>query len=153
MDKTTRAFFELIFENTFMKKLANEFQNFFSTIMEKRYPSDFIRVRPWGNQGDRKNDGYLGSKRMLFQSYAPNELTAAECVKKIDEDFEGALPYWKLYFDIWVFVHNSRAGLPPHAVERLLHLNTAHAPLKTTQWGYEEIYQEAFLLSEQQLTS
>jgi hypothetical protein len=110
-------------------------------------------VRPWGNQGDRKNDGYLPSKRTLFQSYAPNELTAAECVQKIDDDFEGALPYWKKYFDIWVFVHNSRPGLPPHAVERLLKLTADHAPLKATHWGFEELYQEAFKLSEEQLTS
>jgi hypothetical protein len=70
--------------------------------MEKRYPGDFITVRPWGNVGDRKNDGYLRSKRMLFQSYAPNDISAAECVAKIDDDFLGALPFWQKYFGAWI---------------------------------------------------
>ena len=47
------------FELRYLKARADEFQDFFASIMEKRYPSDFMKVRPWGNVGDRKNDGYL----------------------------------------------------------------------------------------------
>jgi hypothetical protein len=121
--------------------------------MEKRYPADFIRVRPWGSIGDWKNDGYLQSKKILFQSYAPNELSARECISKVDEDFKGALPYWKKYFDTWVFVHNSRDGLPPQVTEKLLALAKRHSPLKVTHWGFEELRQEAMKLMEADLAS
>jgi hypothetical protein len=67
--------------------------------MSKAYPGDFIPCRPWGNVGDRKNDGYLKSERILFQVYAPNEMKMAETVKKIEEDFTEALPYWQKDFD------------------------------------------------------
>src|SRR5689334_11072685 len=110
MDVIARSHYELRFRVEFLERKGIEFQGFFATIMEKRYPEDFIRVRPWGSAGDWKNDGYLKSQRKLFQSYAPNELTANECVSKIDEDFSGALPYWKQHFNTWVFVHNSRDG-------------------------------------------
>lgn len=81
--------------------------------MEKRYPADFARVRPWGNVGDRKNDGYLKSKRQLFQLYAPNELTAAVTIAKIEEDFTGALPHWKEYFDTWILLTIRRRAWVP----------------------------------------
>ena len=55
------------------------------------YSGDFQRVRPWGRAGDRKNDGWLPSKRILFQVYAPNEMAASEAINKIEEDFHGAL--------------------------------------------------------------
>jgi len=90
-------------------------------------PSDFIRVRPWGNVGDRKNDGYLKSERRLFQVYAPNEMEAAKAIAKIDEDFTEALPFWKLHFDNWSFVHNARDGLGPDVTKKLLDLGAQHS--------------------------
>jgi hypothetical protein len=75
MDYITLAFYELHFRNAFLERGGDAFQDLFSMIMEKRYPSgDFQRVRPWGIEGDRKNDGYLQSKRVLFQCYAPDDI-------------------------------------------------------------------------------
>lgn len=153
MDEVARAFYELAFKVAFMERKADEFQDLFSSVMEKRYPADFIRVRPWGNVGDRKNDGYLRTRRFLFQSYAPNEMDAAKCVAKINEDFDGALPYWQAHFDTWVFVHNSREGLGPDVTKVLLDLGAAHAPLVVTHWGYEELRQEAMALGDAELAS
>jgi hypothetical protein len=111
MDKLSRAYYELVFENTFLRSKGSEFQNFFSRVMETRYPSDFIPIRPWGNLGDRKNDGFLSSQKTVHQVYAPNEMTLYETKKKIDEDFEGALAYWDKKMKRWIFVHNSFEGL------------------------------------------
>lgn len=152
MDAVTRAFFELQFKLAYLEKKGTEFQNFFAAIMETRYPGDFIRVRPWGKVGDRKNDGYLRSRRTLYQVYAPNELTANAALAKIDEDFMGALPYWEDYFDRWIFVHNSRDGLGPDVTKKLLDLDMDHTPA-VTQWGFAELRVEAFMLSEHDLTS
>lgn len=119
MDQFRRSYYEIVFKNLYLEKDGNEFQDFFSEIMEKCHPGDFQRVRPWGNTGDRKNDGYLRSERTLFQVYAPNEMSASDAVAKINEDFHGALPYWETYFDTWVFVHNSKDGLGPAIVAKL----------------------------------
>ena len=91
MDQLSRQHYELVYERNFLKFKGNEFQDFFSSLMEKCYPGDFQRIRPWGKFGDRKNDGYLKSQRTLFQIYAPNEMKSAEAVAKINEDFYGAL--------------------------------------------------------------
>jgi hypothetical protein len=110
VDLLSRAYYEVVFERDFLKKTATQFQDFFSEIMEKCHPGDFQRVRPWGNVGDRKNDGYRASQKILFQVYAPNEMEASKTIAKMDEDYREAMPYWEKYFTTWAFVHNSRSG-------------------------------------------
>lgn len=153
MDEIAREFFELKFKVCFMERRGDAFQSFFSDIMEKCHPGDFQRVRPWGRLGDQKNDGYLKSKRMLFQSYAPDDMAANAAIAKINEDFLGALPYWERYFDSWVFVHNDMRGLGPTVLRALLDLQEAHKHIAVTHWGYEELRQEAFTLNNVDLSS
>jgi hypothetical protein len=153
MDDYARAHYELKFQLAFLEKEGDAFQDFFSSIMGKRYPGDFMQVRPWGNVGDQKCDGYLRTKKMLFQCYAPNDMEAAKCIAKIHEDFAGALPYWKDHFAHWVFVHNSARGLGPAVTKVLLDLGSAHVPLTVTTWGFEELRQEAMALDEPALAS
>jgi hypothetical protein len=98
-----------------------------------------MACRPWGNVGDKKNDGYLKSERRLFQVYAPNEMTAAEAKKKIAEDFAGALEHWGKHFDKWAFVHNAYDGLPPHVQELLLETARQNPGVKIEPWSLEEL--------------
>lgn len=101
--------------------------------------ADFMACRPWGNIGDRKNDGFLKSERRLFQVYAPNEMEAAKAVAKITEDFEGAKGYWGGHFDKWTFVHNATDGLPPHVQKLLLDFESSNAGIILEPWGLEEL--------------
>lgn len=153
MDTYARSFYNLKYENQYLKLRGNAFQDFFATIMEMRFPGDFVRVRPWGRHGDRKNDGYVRSLRHLFQVYAPNEMTERDACRKIDEDFHGALPYWQQYFDSWVFVHNSVDGLGPGIVRKLLEIEEVCEHVHCTHWGMEELRLEVFRLSERHLES
>jgi glycosyltransferase involved in cell wall biosynthesis len=89
--------------------------------------------------GDRKNDGYLKSERLLFQVYAPNELKASQTITKIREDFTQALQHWKEHFDSWVFVHNATSGLPPQVIGTLLELEQQHPQITVKHWGFEEL--------------
>ncbi len=142
MDELTAAYYEIAFKLRYFQSKGEGFQDFFSTVMEMRYPGDFVRVRPWGRLGDRKNDGYLTSKRHLFQCYAPRDMGMAACKAKVSEDFAEALPYWKSYFDHWFFAHNDIDGLPADLLKLLLDLSAAHAPVTVSQWGYPELMQE-----------
>lgn len=152
MDQFGRAICELQFKVAFLEKKGNEFQDWFASIMEKRFPGDFIRVRPWGKAGDRKNDGYVRSKRWLFQVYAPNEMSAKEALAKIEEDYNGALPYWKKYFDKWIFMHNSKQGLSPDVTAKLVELDEVGPPY-VAPWGFEELRRVVFELDTVELES
>lgn len=133
------AYYDQRFENAFLRAKGDEFQSFFERLMGLAFKADFMACRPWGNAGDRKNDGFLISQRCLFQVYAPNEMEAARAKAKITEDFEGAKRHWGAYFDKWVFVHNAIEGLPPHVQQLILHFEAANADIKLEPWGLEEL--------------
>ena len=134
----SQAYYESRFENLFRAAKGNEFQTLFERLMGLGYKTDFMACRPWGNKGDRKNDGFLRSERRLFQVYAPNEMTAADAIAKITEDFEGAKIHWRTHFDKWVFVHNGTDGLPPHVQKLLLDFEKANSGITLEAWGLEE---------------
>lgn len=134
-----QAFYEQKFENAFLRQKGDAFQNFFERLMGLAYKTDFMACRPWGNRGDRKNDGFLKSERRLFQVYAPNEMTEAKAIAKISEDFEGAKVYWGNHFDKWTFVHNAVDGLPPHVHKVLLDFEKTNPAIKLEPWCLEEL--------------
>jgi len=133
------AFYEQKFEVGFLRAKGDAFQTFFERLMGLAYKADFMACRPWGNQGDLKNDGFLKSERRLFQVYAPNEMDAAKAKAKITEDFKGAREHWGHHFDKWVFVHNATDGLPPHVQQLLLGFETANPGVQLQPWCLEEL--------------
>lgn len=143
MDRHQQLYYEKDFRIAFLETRGDSFQGLFEVLMGKVYPDDFIACRPWGNIGDRKNDGYLPSKRILFQVYAPNVMSASEAISKIDEDFGGAKAHWGEYFSEWVFVHNTHDGrLSPQVIKRLEELKQENPDLRIGHWGYEELLNE-----------
>ena len=135
----TQAYYELRFQNLFLSVKGNEFQSFFEKLMGLAYKEDFMACRPWGNHGDRKNDGFLKSERKLFQVYAPSEMRADRTIAKITEDFEGAREHWGEHFDQWVFVHNAHGGLPPHIQEFILAFEEKNHGIDIKLWSLEEL--------------
>lgn len=153
MDRLQQAYYEKIFINAFLRSKGDKFQTLFERLMGMAYKADFMACRPWGNQGDRKNDGFLKSERRLFQVYAPNEMKTAKAVAKITQDFEGAKVHWRTHFDKWVFVHNAPDGLPPHVQETLLDFEKANPGITLEPWGLEELLRIFRTLSQEDLES
>ena len=139
MDPHVSHWYEKDFENAFLRAKGDAFQTFFEQLMGRAYKADFMACRPWGNVGDKKNDGFQKSDRRLFQVYAPNDMTAADAKKKITEDFAGALKHWGTHFDKWSFVHNAYDGLPPHVQELLLETERKNPGVKIEPWCLEEL--------------
>lgn len=146
MNPFERSYYEMAFDSFCLRRHGEEFQSLFQQIMGLRFPGDFIATRPWGNVGDRKNDGYHPSRRMLFQVYAPQEMTASAAIEKINEDFTEAIEHWEDHFSTWVFVHNTETLGPP-IIQHLLHLGTLHPTITVTHWGLLELRQRLFELA------
>ncbi len=145
LDRIAQAFFELSYKVRILEGTGEQFQDFFSTIMELAHPGDFQRTRPWGRDGDQKNDGYLRSDRMLFALYAPNELNQADAIRKIRSDFGGAVEHWENYFDKWGFVHNAYE-LGPRVLKTFLDLGTEFEHIQFHKWGPPEIRRKLLTL-------
>ncbi len=152
MDDFTRHYVGLVFHSHFLDARGDNFQRFFGEIMNLRYLGDFTQTRPWGRLGDNKCDGYLPSKRTFYQCYAPEGLEASETIKKLKEDFNGALPFQNEHFDIWVFVHNARDGrVPTWLTLELDKLRQDNPDIRIETLGYLELREEVFNLSQHHL--
>lgn len=148
MDNFEKALYDMKYDIEFFSKRANEFQSFFSTIMSARFPGDFIMTRTWGQMGDQKCDGYILSSGTFYQVYAPDELDATTAVKKMKDDFSGALEHWKDKIKKWVFVHNDRTGVPPHILQQLTDFQKEYPTIEFAHMGKAELKRELFSLNE-----
>ncbi len=126
--------YAMAFRDRYRGSYGAAFQDLFSAVMEQVHPDgDFVRVRPWGNIGDQKNDGYIYSTRQLFAVYGPRRPTAADVCNKVTSDYEGAVPYWEEWFSEFIFVHNDPEGVGPQVVKTILKLNARVDELKVNQ--------------------
>lgn len=105
------------------------FQDFFSNVMEKLHGDDFIRVRSFGQKGDKGCDGYLLSSGKVYQCYGAvngDKGKASYLIGKMEEDFEKAKENLSSIMKEWYMVHNLVDGLPVDAVETLGKLKEAN---------------------------
>ncbi|MGQ0563565.1 MAG: ABC-three component system protein [Gemmobacter sp.] len=140
MDSLQRAFFQMKFRIAFLERKGKAFEDLFSKIMGHASPGDFQAVRPYGNRGDLKCDGYRVSDRTVFQCYAPSAMKLPNLLAKMNEDFNGAVAHWGERMGRWSFVHNEDDGLPADAIQKLVDLGTANPTVILDQIGYPELF-------------
>ncbi len=88
------------------------FEDIFTAIMNY-VETDFQSIKPWGNIGDRKNDGYIKSKGIFFQVFSPEEITTSypNVVKKLNGDFNGLLNQWSPVNEFYFVVNDKYQGV------------------------------------------
>jgi hypothetical protein len=131
---------EIVFRVQCHERKAADFQRFFEDIMVRHDPT-FTPVKPHGNQGDWKNDGWIPASGTVFQCYAPEELDANQLVKKVRADFDGALAKWTGKMKAWTFVYAAQGKLPPFVVSLIEDLRSAHPDLTIDTWNHERLWQ------------
>ena len=111
------------FKNKIYSKNGTEFQSFFEDIIEKAYP-DFKKIKPYGPEGDRGNDGYRKNSGIYYQVYSPEEprINLAKAAKKFKEDFEKLKKNWDKISKIkeYFFVFNNKYFGSIQKIEKVL---------------------------------
>lgn len=140
MDEATKNYFYNIFFRLEMyKRSGEEFQIFFSDIMNYADPN-FIKVAPFG--GDGGNDGCDPSKGHYYQIYAPkpstpSKQTHATVLNKSIKDFQKLKKHWNNITGLpeiseYFFVYNDRfQGIPTDIVSLLANLKQTHGLTKS----------------------
>lgn len=132
------AFHFNVFHRKVLEASGEEFQSLFVQIMERICPDTFEAVRPYGNQGDWKCDGRLGSQ--YFQCYAPNDMRASEAIAKITTDFHGCIAKWGAKVLEWTFVHNAPDGLPPQVRSHIDDLKGQNTHIAISEWHRNRLW-------------
>jgi tetratricopeptide (TPR) repeat protein len=118
-----KHYLELQFWKKIFHKNGLEFQSFFEDIMKSAFP-DFETVKPYGNAGDRKNDGFRKKMGVYYQVYSPEdpETKQKNAAEKAKDDFVGLYDYWEDISPIreFHFVFNDKdLGVAPIVYETL----------------------------------
>jgi hypothetical protein len=121
---------------------GSAFQDLFYRLMLKT-ESGFTPIKPQGRLGDMKNDGYIPSRGIYFQVYAPEDIkkatTVSSATKKLKTDFEGLFKKWDKVCKIreFYFVVNDKSkGIP---VALAMALNNLEQQYKDIKFGFYKL--------------
>lgn len=103
----------LVWEKRCLAATPDEFQRLFELVARRLDSERFMRVRPYGKIGDRKMDGAFWADGVVFQVYSPDEVTQTKLTSKIETDLGGTHDELGKKLEEWVFVYNTRRGVPP----------------------------------------
>lgn len=102
----------ILFENKIRRSDGNAFEELFTQIMNYAEP-EFEQIKPWGNIGDRKNDGFIRSKGIFYQVFAPEDIRRSypEVIKKLEIDFKGLISQWSPVNEFYFVVNDKYNGV------------------------------------------
>ncbi len=112
MNNQEKALARKLFKLKIHEANGQAFEDIFTAIMNY-IETDFQSIKPWGNIGDRKNDGYIKSKGVFFQVFSPEEITRSyvNVVKKLNDDFKGLLRQWSSVEKFYFVVNDKYKGV------------------------------------------
>lgn len=114
---------------------------------------DFQSIKPWGNIGDRKNDGYIKSKGIFYQVYAPEDIRKSypDAVKKIKTDFDGLLKQWSPIHEFYFVVNDKYNGVNADCENTIQEIEKAYNLRKTGILTAKDIENTLFKLADDQI--
>jgi hypothetical protein len=101
-----------LFVNKILKSDGQAFEDIFTCVMNYS-EEDFRSIKPWGNIGDRKNDGYIKTKGIYYQVYAPEDIRKSyvDAVNKLKTDFVKLIEQWSPVNEFYFVVNDKNKGV------------------------------------------
>lgn len=127
MNRDEKAISRILFKLKIHEANGNRFEDIFVAIMNYLDPT-FQAIKPWGNIGDRKNDGYIPDKGVFYQVYAPEEIQNSypDVIKKLENDLEGLLKQWTNVKEFYFVLNDKYRGINADAAQILINLIKKH---------------------------
>lgn len=152
MNSQEKAIARMRFRLKIHESNGQAFEDLFTNIM--RYAEkDFVSIKPWGNIGDRKNDGYIKSKGIFFQVFAPEEITKSypEVIKKLIKDFNGLSKHWSPVKEFYFVVNDKYKGVHADCETAIQQIKNEHFLLDAGFKTAADLEDLLFSLNEDQI--
>lgn len=120
MNSSEKVLARILFENKVRRSDGNTFEDIFTQIMFYAEP-DFEQIKPWGNIGDRKNDGFIRSKGIFFQVFAPEDINKSypDAILKIKNDFLGLKKFWSPINEFYFVINDKYKGVNADSSQKI----------------------------------
>ena len=128
MNSQEKALARILFQNRVYKSDGQAFEDLFTDVMSYAV-SDFRKIKAWGNIGDRKNDGYIASKAIYYQVFAPEDIRKSytQAVSKINTDFKGLIQQWNPVKEFYFVVNDKFNGVNADSEQALKSIETNYS--------------------------
>src|SRR5699024_508652 len=120
MNREEKAFCRHLFKNKIYESNGQAFEDLFTSIMNY-VDQDFRSIKPWGNIGDRKNDGYIKRTETFYQVYAPEDIQKSyyNIINKIHINFSGLINQWNSVKNFYFVINDKYKGVHPDAEQKM----------------------------------
>ena len=127
MNVQEKTFARQLFQNKILKADGQIFEDIFSAIMNYA-ETDFQQIKPWGNIGDRKNDGYIKTKGIFYQVYAPEDIRKSytNVISKLKKDFDGLKAQWSPVNEFYFVVNDKHKGVNADCEKIIQEIKISH---------------------------
>ena len=151
MNDNKKAIVRQLFQLKIHKANGQSFEDLFTMIMNYINP-EFQQIKPWGNIGDCKNDGYIPSQGKYFQVYAPEDLrrNLKSAVNKLKTDFSGLLDKWDNVKEYYFVVNDKYRGVPPQLSQVVQEIANKHN-IKAEIWKANNLEDLVFSLDDDKI--
>ena len=131
---------------------GQKFEDIFTSIMNYT-ETDFQQIKPWGKIGDRKNDGYIKSKGIYYQVYAPEEISISyiNAVNKLNADFNGLKSHWSSIKEFFFVVNDKYKGVNADCEQTIQQLKELHELHKADFMTAKDLENYLFKLDDDQI--
>ncbi|MDB5348543.1 MAG: hypothetical protein JWP89_6920 [Schlesneria sp.] len=157
MDHNVRAFARNMFRLLVHRSDGQAYEDLFVAVMRLSDP-EFESVRPYGNVGDRKNDGFNAKAGTYFQVYAPQEYVGSEkaALEKLETDLAGLVAFWNPIFPVkeFCFVLNDKyRSIGPPLRALMEQLKAKYGLSKASIFLAQHLEQATFKLKDDEIIS
>lgn len=106
---------------------GQKFEDLFTSIMQY-HDVDFQQIKPWGNIGDRGNDGYILSKGIFYQVFAPEDIKKSypQVINKLNNDFSKVLNQWNDIKEFYFVVNDKYKGINADCEQKIKNIKSLH---------------------------
>lgn len=151
----------IAFRNLLYSSDGTAFEKVFTEIMQYRHPG-FIQVKPYGNIGDRSNDGFIPDDGVYFQVFAPENInktkTVADAVAKADDDFQGLFKHWQSIYpagitDFYFVVNDKFYGVPEPVLTKVEEIRRKYGLKKASVMTSKQLELEMMQCTDDEILS
>lgn len=144
-------------ENKILKADGNAYEDLFLEIARAKNPN-IKGVKPRGQLGDRKNDGFDSQNGIYYQVYAPEapDQSFGSAITKAKKDFEGLYDYWNTIAPIkeYYFVFNDKfKGTHPDLEKVLAEIKSDYSLEYTGSYLSPDLLDDFLSLSTHEIAS
>lgn len=150
-------FARLIFNVQTLKADGKAYEDIFTSV-QILLDNTFRKIKPYGNVGDKKNDGFLPKTGNYFQVYAPENpeksRTIKNAISKLVNDFTGLYKAWNDTIPIQKFhfvINDKQRGCPPDLELKIGELRNLYPSIEFATYTLDNLIDDFCKLSQENM--